>query len=103
MDEQRFDSFTRVFSACRSRRQALRVVAAVAAVGLLPGRARAALGAQATSCGAGLTFCPEAGVCVALQSDLNNCGACGIVCESGLVAVDCRGGACVRATCPAEL
>jgi hypothetical protein len=52
----------------------------------------------ATPCAAGLTRCGDA--CVDLAADLNNCGACGSVCESGLVPVECRGGVCERANCP---
>ena len=49
---------------------------------------------RATSCN---------GVCVDLGSDRNNCGRCASVCESGLVAAECRGGACVRADCAVGL
>jgi len=51
-----------------------------------------------SSCAAGLTLCGN--VCADLRSDLNNCGACFAVCESGLVPVECRGGVCERANCP---
>jgi hypothetical protein len=54
---------------------------------------------SATACAAGLTRCGD--TCVDLASDLNNCGACGSACESGLVAVACRNGLCERASCPA--
>ena len=50
------------------------------------------------SCLAGLTRCGS--VCVDLSSDLDNCGACGEICESGLVPVECRSGVCERASCP---
>ncbi len=33
------------------------------------------------------------------MTDAANCGACGSVCESGLVATRCRDGVCERATC----
>ena len=49
------------------------------------------------SCPAGQTVC--AGACVDLSSNLNHCGACGAVCESRLVAVECRNGICERASC----
>ena len=52
----------------------------------------------AAQCTAGQTDCN--GACVDLQTDLNNCGACGNACESGLVAVECRSGVCERANCP---
>jgi hypothetical protein len=50
------------------------------------------------ACGPGLTDC--GGICVDLQSDMNHCGACGSICESQLVPVECRGGVCERANCP---
>ena len=49
------------------------------------------------ACASGLTYCGTA--CVDLMSDLNNCGACGSICESQLVPVECRQGICERATC----
>lgn len=61
----------------------------------------AATGTTETPCATGLTRCGDA--CVDLAADMNNCGACGAVCESGLVAVECRGGICERATCPAGI
>ncbi len=91
MDHQ-FDVLTRVFATCTSRRLALALLAAMTVAGSRPGRATAA------QCASGLTDC--GGVCVDLQSDLNNCGACGEVCESGLVPVECRSGVCERASCP---
>lgn len=78
-------------------------MATAALTSLLPrGRAGAQDDAAATNCEPGLTFCENAGACVDLATDLNNCGACGAACESGLVAVACRGGECVRADCPPE-
>jgi hypothetical protein len=53
---------------------------------------------SAQSCLPGLTRCGS--TCVDLSSDLNNCGACGEICESGLVPVECRSGVCERASCP---
>ena len=104
MDEQRFDLLTRAFAACTSRRQALGILAGLAVVKANPGSASAAQDdSMAQDCGAGLTFCAEAGACVDLQSDLDNCGACGSVCESDLVGVECRAGECVRADCPVGL
>lgn len=96
MDTERFDLFARSVSACTSRRQALRLLAGVAVAGLRP------RGVAAWTCGPGLTDCFNAG-CVDLSSDLNNCGACGAVCESGLVGVRCRHGVCERADCPPNL
>ncbi len=98
MDHQ-FDALTRVFATCTSRRQALALLAAMTVAGSRPGRASAAQ-ADASACEAGLTYCPEAGACVDLQADMNNCGACGEICESELVPVECRSGVCERANCP---
>jgi hypothetical protein len=97
MDEQRFDLLTRTIAASRSRRQAIALLGGFIAVSLSSRRALAAQ--DQSSCATGLTYCPDAGACVDLQSDLNNCGACGSVCESELVPVDCRDGECVRANC----
>jgi hypothetical protein len=99
MDDQRFDRFARAFSSCTSRRQAVRLLAATAALGVGLPRFLAAQDASAQmACGSGLTDC--GGICIDLQSDMNNCGACGSVCESQLVPVECRGGVCERANCP---
>jgi hypothetical protein len=95
MDHQ-FDVLTRVFATCTSRRKALALLAAMTVVGSRPGRASAQ--SDASTCKSGLTDC--GGTCVDLQSDLNNCGACGEICESGLVPVECRSGVCERANCP---
>ena len=101
MDNQRFDAFARAISACTSRRQALGLLAAAA---LAPWRGLSAAAAPAaTGCEPGLTYCENVGACVDLATDLNNCGACGAVCESGLVPVRCRNGVCERASCPPEL
>ena len=95
MDHQ-FDILTRVFAACTSRRKALALLAAMTVAG---GRsARASAQSDASTCEAGLTDCD--GVCVDLQSDMNNCGVCGEICESELVPVECRSGVCERANCP---
>ncbi|MDP9354241.1 MAG: hypothetical protein M3R02_02995 [Chloroflexota bacterium] len=37
------------------------------------------------------------------MTDMNNCGECGAVCESGLVQVACIEGECVRTSCPPAL
>ena len=95
MDHQ-FDVLTRVFATCTSRREALALLAAMTVAGSRPGRASAQ--GDASTCESGLTDC--GGTCVDLQSDLNNCGACGEICESGLVPVECRSGVCERANCP---
>src|SRR5215207_2977236 len=95
MDHQ-FDVLTRVFARCTSRRKALALLAAMTVAGSRPGRVAAQ--GDASACEAGLTDC--GGICVDLQSDMNNCGACGEICESGLVPVECRSGVCERANCP---
>jgi hypothetical protein len=102
MDGQGLDRIARAIAACTSRRQAVQILAAAVLSGSLPGRTAAAQGNTA-SCDAGLTYCAEAGGCVDLLSDLNHCGACGNLCASELVAVECRGGECARADCPAGL
>lgn len=103
MDGTQFDHLARTLSSCRSRRQALGLLAAVGLTGLPARRAWAAQdAAPPPSCPVGLTYCEGSG-CVDLQADLENCGACGSVCQSGLVAVDCRNGECVRADCPPGL
>jgi hypothetical protein len=97
--DHQFDVLTRVFARCTSRRQALALLAAMTVASSRTGRAVAAQ-ADASTCEAGLTYCPDAGACVDLQSDMGNCGACGEVCESELVPVECRSGVCERANCP---
>jgi hypothetical protein len=100
MDGQRFDRFARAVSSSTSRRQVLGTLAMLAVAGMRPGRARAAQDpTPPPTCAGGLTYCEGAG-CVDLQADLDHCGACGSVCESGLVPVECREGECVRANCP---
>jgi hypothetical protein len=104
MDDQRFDRFARAVSACTSRRQLVRLLAASGvAAGLARAGGTAAAPRAATGCDHGLTYCPDSGLCVDLASDLDNCGACGALCRSDLVAVACRDGACVRADCPPAL
>ncbi len=100
MDAQRFDNLTRALARRTSRRAVLRRAASGAAGGLLVGAGIRAAAAQAV-CADGQTDC--GGVCVDLLTDLNNCGLCGAVCESGLVAVACIAGECVRTSCPAAL
>jgi hypothetical protein len=95
LDGHQFDTFTRLFAAGASRRKALRAVAALGAIGLWRRPAGAVPAAQ--YCPDWLTYCPDSGDCVDLSSDLDNCGACGSVCTSGLVAVECQDGECVRA------
>jgi hypothetical protein len=100
MDGQRFDDLARFFGRRTSRRAVLRGAAGATVAGAL-----GYVGAQSTAaqdtCDEGLTTCD--GECVDLMTDLENCGACGSVCESGLVAVNCIQGQCVRVSCPAAL
>ena len=66
-----------------------------------PGPAPAPGSLPESRCGAGLTRC--GGACVDLRSDLHHCGACGVVCQSGLVPVACRNGVRERANCPEDI
>ena len=102
MDEQHFDALTRPLGTAPRRSLLWLGLSGLAA--LVASRAWPVQAQQNDSqtCAAGLTLCPDAG-CVDLQSDLDHCGACGILCASQLVAVDCRNGECVRADCPSEL
>src|SRR5215207_7227811 len=95
--DHQFDVLTRTFATCTSRRRALPLLAAMTVADSRPGRTSAAQ-EDASTCESELKDC--AGACVDLQSDMNNCGACGEVCESGLVPVECRSGVCERANCP---
>jgi len=89
VDDHTFDAVARTVASGRSRRQALRLLAAGALTAWLPGRALAAPARQGTECEAGLTNC--SGVCIDVATDPSNCGGCGIVCDSGV----CDAGGCV--------
>ena len=95
MDDRHFDAVARTLASGRSRRQALRLLAAGALAAWLPRGAVAALALQ--ECEAGLTYCEGSGTCTDLFSDPFNCGGCGVVCESGV----CEAGACIQVGCPA--
>ncbi|MDP9470520.1 MAG: hypothetical protein M3Q71_07610 [Chloroflexota bacterium] len=100
MDTRRFDDLARGLARRASRRSVLRGAAGGAVAGVF---LRA--GAQSTLA-QGCTNEDETrcqGTCVDLMTDMNNCGACGEVCESGLVEVACIAGECVRVSCPAAL
>jgi hypothetical protein len=102
MDGQRFDALARSFGRRRSRRAVVRGVAGgtvAAGLGLALGGVRPA--AAGGGCDEGLTDC--SGVCVDLATDMDHCGACDAVCESGLVVVNCIAGVCSRVSCPAAL
>lgn len=100
MDGQQFDRLARTvaMSHTRTRRQVFAFLATFALAGVRPWRTLAAQGEA--GCDVGLTYCEVAEACVDLQSDMNHCGACGAVCESSLVPVECRSGVCERANCP---
>ncbi len=98
MHDRRFDRLTQAIAASTSRREVIGLLAAMAAVRFRPQRAVAAH--DEAVCEPGLTSCAGEDACVDLRSDLNHCGACGSICESGLAPVACRAGECVRANCP---
>jgi hypothetical protein len=100
MDAQLFDDLARMLGRRISRRTVLRGAAGGTVSGMLVHPSVRTTVAQGT-CDEGLTDCD--GACVDLLSDLDNCGACGAVCESGLVGVACYEGECVRTSCPAAL
>ena len=100
MDAQRFDDLARALARRASRRAVLRGAAGGATVAALARAGNRPAAAQG-ECPAGQTPCD--GVCVDLATDMDNCGACGEVCESSLVGVACIEGECVRVTCPALL
>jgi RHS repeat-associated protein len=69
--------------------------------GSAPGSASGGGGGASTSPGGG---CPDGqtscnGICVDMQSDANNCGACGSICGSGQ---GCQGGGCKILSCPGQ-
>jgi hypothetical protein len=99
MDAQRFDGLARALARRTSRRTVLRGAAGGAVAGALVGAGVRPAGAQ--TCAPALTAC--GGECVDLMTDMENCGACGRVCQSGLVGVACIEGECHRVTCPAAL
>jgi hypothetical protein len=98
MDAQRFDGLARALARRTSRRAVLRGAAGGAVAGVLVGAGVRPAGAQ---CAEGQTDCD--GTCVDLSTDMDNCGACGSICESSLVGVACIEGECVRTSCPAAL
>jgi hypothetical protein len=100
MDAQRFDDLARALGRRTSRRAILRTAAGGTVAGALVHAGVRPAVAQGM-CDEGQTECD--GVCVDLLTDLNNCGACGAICESTLVGVGCIEGECVRTQCPAAL
>ncbi len=107
MDAHTFDRWTVAMTRRPSRRLAMRILAGGLLGGLLAQREAVSVAAQdrpplidvlpplylepADSCVyMGLTSC--FGSCVDIETDLNNCGGCGVVCGSG---GGCFGGTCV--------
>jgi hypothetical protein len=103
VDDRHFDAVARTLASARSRRQALRLLAAGALAAWLPRGGVAALALQ--ECEAGLTYCPEqpgwqpAG-CYDLLSDYYHCGSCDRHCPSAGGPAACIGGECVATGCP---
>lgn len=108
MDAERFDAVARIVGTTSSRRQLNRTLGALAAGGSLAAlNARQAAARKKKNkkkkkkdreCPQG---CPQGlccdGTCVASSNDSNNCGACGIVCDSTQF---CAGGRCVSCEQP---
>jgi hypothetical protein len=81
MDSERFDGLVRSFSQSRSRRQALRTLAGVAAGAVALGGAAAV---EAGRCKNGTALCGKGkNACVDKQTDVNHCGSCGNQCGTG--------------------
>ncbi len=102
MDGRRFDGIARAVAAGGlSRRGVLALLGGALAGARVRGVAAQGAGTPVPDgggdCPAGFTACPDG--CADLQADLLNCGACGAVCESGLVPVRCNAGVCERANC----
>ncbi len=101
MDGRRFDGIARAMAEGGLPRRRVLALLAGALAGAKLSRAAAQDAGTPTpddgACPAGFTACPDG--CVDLQADLLNCGACGAVCESGLVSVRCNAGVCERADC----
>lgn len=98
MDHQRFDSVTRAIAKAPTRRKLIGLLVASAVAAVFPRRNASGQADVWWYCPPGYTNCGDGG-CVDLSSDRDHCGACFEPCESGLVAVDCQGGQCVRDQC----
>jgi hypothetical protein len=97
MDDQRFDRFTRAFSAATSRRQTMGFIAATMALAWSPHRALALQDATPSpSCAPGQATC--GGVCVDTCCNNDHCGACGNTCTPPFTCFegqcDCPSGLC---------
>jgi len=93
MDPRRFDELARDLGRKRSRRQALRLLlAAVLGTNAVPKSQSQTVAAQ-SSCSFGQSQCGTGYTarCVNLDTDSNNCGACGNQCDFGMT---CRNAAC---------
>ena len=75
---ERLDEFSKLLAESVPRRESLRSIGAFAA------------GAVLSSLGVGTACCN--GTCTAVNSDANNCGACGIVCQEPTPV-------CIQGTC----
>jgi hypothetical protein len=105
MDSERFDRIVRSFGQNRSRRQALRTLASVAAGAVALGGAAAV---EAGRCKNPKELCGtrKNASCVNKNTDVNNCGSCGNVCTvpngtTGTTIPACSGGSCT-VTCAAN-
>jgi hypothetical protein len=99
MDSERFDRIVRSFGQNRSRRQALRTLAGVAAGAVALGGAAAV---EAGRCKNGKELCGtrKNASCKDLQTDVNNCGECGKVCSTVNGTPACSGGTCETVCTP---
>ena len=94
MEQQRFDRLSRVIGTARTRRSAARLVAATfvgiaAPAALDPNGTPAADARHRKRCKAPLSACGKK--CKNLQTDTENCGACGTHCQGSL---SCLSGNC---------
>ena len=92
MDDSHFDQLARAFGALRTRRTALLLlggVAAAPALGTSDAEAKPKKKRKKKPCKARWKKC--GGKCVSLQTDDNNCGACGNRCPANQT---CRAGQC---------
>jgi hypothetical protein len=93
MDSEQFDGLVRSFGQTRSRRQALRTLAGVAAGAVALGGAAAVEAGPENRCKNGKELCGKGkNACVDKQTDANNCGGCGNACPTDKPA--CSGGTC---------